>query len=189
MDPISIAVAFLLGFVARQINLPPLVGFLLAGFVLQQFGVVAGETIETIADLGVTLLLFTIGLKLKIKSLLRPEVWAGASLHCLAVVVLFGVVFYGLSVVGFSIFAGMAIEEALLLSFALSFLQHRLCRQGLGGEGRDALAAWPHRDRRLDHAGCLRRGVLDHLHRQGALALGLCTGGVWCWCGPSSDTC
>ena len=121
MDPISIAVAFLLGFVARQINLPPLVGFLLAGFVLQQFGVVAGETIETIADLGVTLLLFTIGLKLKIKSLLRPEVWAGASLHCLAVVVLFGVVFYGLSVVGFSIFAGMAIEEALLLSFALSF--------------------------------------------------------------------
>ena len=29
--------------------------------------------IEEIADLGVTLLLFTIGLKLKIKSLIRPE--------------------------------------------------------------------------------------------------------------------
>jgi hypothetical protein len=32
-----------------------------------------------IANAGVTLLLFTIGLKLKIKSLIRPEVWAGAT--------------------------------------------------------------------------------------------------------------
>ncbi len=31
--------------------------------------------IEEIVDLGVTLLLFTIGLKLKIKSLIYPEVW------------------------------------------------------------------------------------------------------------------
>ena len=74
MDPISIAIAFFLGFGARQIGLPPLVGFLVAGFLLQPLGVQAGPAIQEIADLGVTLLLFAIGLKLKIKSLIRPEV-------------------------------------------------------------------------------------------------------------------
>ena len=43
--------------------------------------------IEEIADLGVTLLLFTIGLKLKIKSLIRPEVWAGVFLDVLTIVI------------------------------------------------------------------------------------------------------
>ncbi len=43
--------------------------------------------IEEIADLGVTLLLFTIGLKLKIKSPIRPEVWAGTFLNALIIVI------------------------------------------------------------------------------------------------------
>ena len=38
--------------------------------------------IEKIIDLVVTLLLFTIGQKLKIKSLIRLEVWAGAFFEC-----------------------------------------------------------------------------------------------------------
>ncbi len=38
--------------------------------------------IEEIVDLGVTLLLFTIGQNLKIKSLIRLEVWAGAFFEC-----------------------------------------------------------------------------------------------------------
>ena len=70
MDPIWITIAFLLGFGARQVGLPPLVGFLVAGFVLNGIGIEGGETLEIIADLGVTLLLFSIGLKLKIRSLL-----------------------------------------------------------------------------------------------------------------------
>ena len=121
MDPISIAVAFLLGFVARQIKLPPLVGFLIAGFVLQQFGVESGPTVKEAADLGVTLLLFTIGLKLKIKSLIQPEVWGGATVHCLISVVLFGLCFYGLAIIGFSVFAGLDLATAALVAFALSF--------------------------------------------------------------------
>ena len=43
--------------------------------------------IKEIADLGVTLLLFTIGLKLKIKILIRPEVWAGIFLNALIIVI------------------------------------------------------------------------------------------------------
>ena len=70
MDPFWILVAFILGFVAYRVGLPPLVGYLIAGFVLQGFGVEGGEALEEIADLGVMLLLFTIGLKLDLRSLL-----------------------------------------------------------------------------------------------------------------------
>ena len=34
-DPLWISIAFALGFVLRQVGLPPLVGYLIAGFVLQ----------------------------------------------------------------------------------------------------------------------------------------------------------
>ncbi len=61
----------------RQVGLPPLVGFLAAGFVLQACGVEGGETLQTIADLGVQLLLFSIGLKLNLRRLLRPEIARG----------------------------------------------------------------------------------------------------------------
>ncbi|MHC5007868.1 MAG: cation:proton antiporter domain-containing protein, partial [Planctomycetota bacterium] len=69
MDPLWIAVAFVLGFAARQVGLPPLVGFLVAGFVLNGFGAESGEALQQIADLGVTLLLFSIGCKLRIRGL------------------------------------------------------------------------------------------------------------------------
>ena len=81
MDPILIAVAFVLGFAAQQIGLPPLVGFLVAGFALGAAGFDAGPMLSQIADLGVILLLFSIGLKLNVGTLLKPEVWAGATLR------------------------------------------------------------------------------------------------------------
>ena len=74
MDPLWIVAAFICGSVSSRIGLPPLVGYLLAGFLLNSFGVEGGGTLEKIADAGVTLLLFTIGLKLKLKSLAKPEV-------------------------------------------------------------------------------------------------------------------
>lgn len=52
MDPVWIAIAFILGFIVRQIGLPPLVGFLAAGFVLKSMGILAGEVLQIIADLG-----------------------------------------------------------------------------------------------------------------------------------------
>jgi predicted Kef-type K+ transport protein len=69
MDPLWIAVAFLLGFTVKQVGLPPLVGFLAAGFVLNIFGVEGGQTLDRIADFGVLLLLFSIGLKCTCSSL------------------------------------------------------------------------------------------------------------------------
>ena len=121
MDPLWILVAFILGFAVYRLGLPPLVGYLIAGFVLQAFGVEGGETLEEIADLGVMLLLFTIGLKLKIRSLLKPEIWAGASLHMLVTVIIFGIALFGLSIVGFSSFKSLDFKLCLMLAFALSF--------------------------------------------------------------------
>ncbi|MEM7170407.1 MAG: cation:proton antiporter family protein [Pseudomonadota bacterium] len=121
MDPVSIAVAFLLGFGARQVGLPPMVGFLVAGFLLQWVGVEAGPTVKEIANLGVTLLLFTIGLKLKVKSLLRTEVWASATLHCVLTTFILTAAFHGLAVTGFTLFGGLELESALVIAFALSF--------------------------------------------------------------------
>ena len=121
MDTLLISVAFILGFLVRQVGLPPLVGFLAAGFVLNALGFEGGGTLQLVADLGVTLLLFSIGLKLDLKSLARPEVWAGASLHMAITVLVFGAAVFGLGMAGLSMFAGLAIGQALLVAFALSF--------------------------------------------------------------------
>lgn len=121
MDPVWIAIAFIFGFIVRQIGLPPLVGFLAAGFVLKSMGVVAGDVLQIIADLGVTLLLFTIGLKLNVKSLLKPEIWAGASLHMLITVVVCAALVFGLASMELGFFTGLDLKLSLLIAFALSF--------------------------------------------------------------------
>jgi predicted Kef-type K+ transport protein len=121
MDPIFVAVAFVFGFAASRLGLPPLVGFLVAGFALNAAGAEGGEILEQLAEVGVLLLLFTIGLKLRVRDLLKPEVWAGASAHMAITVVIFGGVVFGLSAVGLSLFAGMDLTGSLLVAFALSF--------------------------------------------------------------------
>lgn len=121
MDPLWIALAFLLGLVSRTIGLPPLVGFLAAGFVLQHMGVESGPILERLADLGVLIMLFGIGLKLNLRSLARPEVWATTCLHMGTVVVIFTLALMGLSLVGIHPFTGLEWSTSMMLAFALSF--------------------------------------------------------------------
>ena len=121
MDPIWILIAFILGFAAYRVGLPPLVGYLIAGFVLQAFGVEGGESLDRIADLGVMLLLFTIGLKLNLRSLLKPEIWAGASIHMIVTIIIFGSGIFALSISGPSVFNVLNFKLSLMLAFALSF--------------------------------------------------------------------
>jgi len=120
MDAILLAVAFLFGLLAQTFRLPPLVGFLVAGFILQAFGVEGGKALETIADLGVTLLLFSIGLKLRVRNLARPEIWAGTSIHAGLVIVLFSPLMFGAAAL-VATSTGADWRTALLLAFALSF--------------------------------------------------------------------
>jgi len=121
LDPLIIFLAFGGGYVVSRLGLPPLVGYLLAGFALSTQGYTATPTIKELADLGVTILLFTIGLKLRLRSLFRPEVWAGASLHMLITVGLFTAGLTALSLAGFSFFTGLSLTKAVLIAFALSF--------------------------------------------------------------------
>ena len=120
-DVAWIGLAFVLGLLSRVIGLPPLVGFLAAGFVLNLFGITSGEVLDTLSDLGITLLLFIVGLKLNLQTFTRPQVWAVTGLHMAIVVVVFGFAVYGLALLGASIFADLDFSRALLIAFALSF--------------------------------------------------------------------
>jgi predicted Kef-type K+ transport protein len=121
MHVAPLGVAFLLGLVARMAHLPPLIGFLAAGFALSAMGMQNTEVLQKIADLGVTLLLFTIGLKLHIRDLAAPVVWLTTTVHMALIVGIVALLVLLLSVLGIGKFAGLDMNTALLIGFALSF--------------------------------------------------------------------
>lgn len=121
LSVIPLAIAFILGAGARFAGLPPLIGFLLAGFVLSSFGVTSSPMLQQVADLGITLLLFTIGLKLKVKDLLSPVVWGTASTHMFLVTLASAVTVMVAAYVGFGLDSTDDLRGALLIGFALSF--------------------------------------------------------------------
>lgn len=122
LDATWISVAFIGGLLARKINLPPMVGFLVAGFALNFAGFNSGgEALEALSNLGVMLLLFTIGLKLNIKTLLAPEIWLATSIQMTLMSLFFGLLIFGFSFSGLHFLAGIEITTALILGFALSF--------------------------------------------------------------------
>jgi predicted Kef-type K+ transport protein len=120
-DPVWIALAFLAGLLARTASLPPLVGYLAAGFVLHELGAQPGPILQQVAELGVTLLLFTIGLKLSIRDLARPEVWGVGIAQVLLATVAFSTVVWTLAYTRVGPFDGLDSRAALVLGLALSF--------------------------------------------------------------------
>ena len=77
-----IAGALIAGTLVRMMGLPPLVGFLLAGVIGSQFDApIPDHAFHLMAEIGVELLLFTIGLKIKFSELLRPLVLRSALAH------------------------------------------------------------------------------------------------------------
>lgn len=118
---IYLVITFGLGGLAMAVRLPPLVGFLAAGFVINALNVGEVPQLEVLADLGVTLLLFAIGLKLDIRILLRREVWLTTSVHMLISVVLGSVAMWLAAVAGVAMLAGQSMQTIALLAFALSF--------------------------------------------------------------------
>lgn len=121
MIAILITVAFVCGLLARLIGLPPLIGFLAAGFIMRATGADASPDLEKLGDFGVTLLLFTIGLKLKVKDLVKSEVWAGTSLHMFGTVLFFAVFLYLGKLIGLPILSELSAMTCVLAGFALSF--------------------------------------------------------------------
>jgi predicted Kef-type K+ transport protein len=118
---IYLVITFGLGGLAMALRLPPLVGFLAAGFVINALDVGVVPELEVAADLGVTLLLFAIGLKLDVRILLRREVWLTTSAHMVVSVVLGSIALWLAAVAGAAMLAGQSMQTIALLAFALSF--------------------------------------------------------------------
>jgi len=120
-DPAWIAFAFAFGLIFKHFSLPPMVGFLVAGFVLHFLGVESDQFILVIADLGVTLLLFTIGLKLRIGTLIRPEIWATTTIHMITSIFVVTGILVGLGLGNMPLFNKLDFSGAVIVAFALSF--------------------------------------------------------------------
>ena len=121
MDVALIVVVYACGLLASRVHLPPLVGYLVAGFVLYAFGFESTADIEVLAQVGVYLLLFTIGLKLKVRFLARPAVWGTATIHMIVISALTAGVLLGIGALGLPLAAGLDLGHALMLGFAFSF--------------------------------------------------------------------
>ncbi|MDD5578772.1 MAG: cation:proton antiporter [Methylobacter sp.] len=93
IELIWVGAAYIVGLIASRLSFPPLVGYLVAGYILHVLGIESAQTLTHLADIGIELLLFTVGLKLKLRSLLRPEVLSVGGLHLLIVTGISGIVF------------------------------------------------------------------------------------------------
>lgn len=118
-EVICISFAFIFGLVVRRFGLPPLVGFLAAGFAVNAFGPPLGlpentdYVLKHVAHLGVLLLLFTVGLKLQLSQMTQPQVAGGALGHFAITTTVFTLGLYWL--------AELDWMTALLVAIALSF--------------------------------------------------------------------
>ncbi len=134
-DPLWILAALAFGLLAKALRVPPLVGFLIAGFVLNGLGVEATRFLAEISDLGVTLLLFTIGLHLSAAVFTRTEVWGVAVAH----VVLFGgllsVLLYAGVLLELGPLAELSAGGAVALALALSFSSTVFAAKALEAQG------------------------------------------------------
>ncbi len=109
---VSLAVLFLF----HRIRIPAIVGFLLTGIVLGPYGlhlIKSPQEVKILAEIGIMLLLFTIGIEFSLKNLMRTKrsVFFGGTLQ-----------------VAFTLFAGllwarqtgMTIREAIFIGFLIS---------------------------------------------------------------------
>ena len=103
-------------YVLNRLRQPPLIGFLLAGAVLGPFGLgLEGdiETVSALAELGVVLLLFTVGLELELPNLKRLGriVWEAGAIQVLGTMAL---------IVALGLLAGGELRRTIFLGFLVA---------------------------------------------------------------------
>ncbi|MGY4301083.1 CPA2 family monovalent cation:H+ antiporter-2 [Bradyrhizobium sp. i1.4.4] len=122
---VGLGLAFVLGTIAQRFRIPPLVGYLLAGVAVGPFtpGFVADQALATeLAELGIILLMFGVGLHFSLQDLLsvRHIAVPGAVVQ-IAVATLMGL---GLSwLMGWSVGAGLVFGLALSVASTVVLLR------------------------------------------------------------------
>jgi CPA2 family monovalent cation:H+ antiporter-2 len=142
MIAIGLALAFIFGLVARRLGMPPIVGYLVAGIAVGPFtpGFVADQELALeLAEIGVILLMFGVGIHFSLRDLLAVrKVAIPGAIGQIAVATAFGTLF--------GLLVGWRVEEAVILGLAISVastvvLIRALTERGelLSGQGRIAV--------------------------------------------------
>ncbi|MEO1082131.1 MAG: cation:proton antiporter family protein [Pseudomonadota bacterium] len=116
-----IGVALIFGLAAKKVGQAPLVGFLVAGFALAALDIDPGDTLTELANVGVLMLLFAIGLKLDIPSLLRPHIFAASLLHTAAMLLLSMALLYVPVALEIGPFAALSLPALAVLGLFTAF--------------------------------------------------------------------
>lgn len=129
MEVIWLVVAYGLGLVASQVGLPPLVGYLGAGLALAAAGFSEAALLREVGHLGVIFLLFTVGLHLRFRNLLRGEVLGAGLTH----IALSALPFAGLAwILGLEPIAALFVGTVLALSSTVVAAKALEDRKALG---------------------------------------------------------
>lgn len=121
MDIVFLMTAFGSGLIASHFGFPPLIGYLLSGFVLNWAGFAPADILDQLADLGILTLLFLIGLKIRPEQLLKREIWLGAASHMVLFIIIGTSFLLALGSTGLAFFETIDMETAALVAFGLSF--------------------------------------------------------------------
>ncbi|MFT5710264.1 MAG: glutathione-regulated potassium-efflux system ancillary protein KefC [Halioglobus sp.] len=119
LDPLIILIALACGMASRALGLPALIGYLAAGFLLHALNIRGGEILTILSEMGITLLLFTVGLKLQPAELLKTQVWGTTVIHMAAMQLLFLLALYLLNLALPSL--GLNLTSSMVIAFALTF--------------------------------------------------------------------
>ncbi|PNU19011.1 potassium transporter KefB [Geothermobacter hydrogeniphilus] len=113
---ILLGLALAIAFLCRLIKLSPIIGYLVTGLLVGPYGfhLIRGiDDVEMMADIGVIMLLFTIGLEFSVSRILRLK---GLLLKCGST----QVILTGLLICGLAVMAGLPVQTAAVLGMALA---------------------------------------------------------------------
>lgn len=112
----------MVGALVARVNIPPLVGYLIAGLFLATFGYEPGALLDEISHLGVIFLLFTVGLHIRLKNIIRTEVIGVGIIHLVISAALF---------LPLALYFGYDLQAAIIISITLGFSSTVLAAKNL----------------------------------------------------------